>query len=58
MTESWTSLTAKVRERARGRCEYCLMSSALQGGEFHIEHVVPSSKGGSDDCENLALACP
>jgi 5-methylcytosine-specific restriction endonuclease McrA len=25
---------------------------------FHIEHVIPRQHGGSDDADNLALACP
>lgn len=58
MSESWASLTVKVRDRANGRCEYCQMSSTLQGGEFHIEHIVPRSRGGTDSFENLGLACP
>jgi hypothetical protein len=58
MSESWAAVAATVRERAADRCEYCLMHSKLQGGEFHIEHVLPSAKGGSDELENLALACP
>lgn len=33
------------------------MHSALQGAEFHIDHVIPTSKGGSDELDNLALAC-
>jgi hypothetical protein len=34
------------------------MHEALQGATFHIEHVVPRSKGGESTLENLALACP
>lgn len=34
------------------------MHQSLQGATFHIEHVVPSSAGGSDDLTNLCLACP
>ena len=33
------------------------MHSVLQGAEFHIDHVIPTSKGGTDDFDNLALAC-
>lgn len=52
------SLRRLVRERAQGRCEYCLMSQALQGAAFHLEHIVPLSKGGQSTPENLALPCP
>jgi hypothetical protein len=34
------------------------MHQSLQGATFHIEHIVPSSAGGSDGADNLALACP
>lgn len=34
------------------------MSQALQGATFHIEHIVPISKGGENVEDNLALACP
>lgn len=38
----------------RGRCAYCLqMSDALQR-----EHIVPVSKGGTDDPGNVVSACP
>ena len=51
-------LALAVRERAGGRCQYCLMHQALQGATFHIEHIVPESRGGADDLANLTLACP
>lgn len=51
-------LAAVVRERARDRCEYCLMHQSLQGATSHVEHVIPRAKGGSSDIANLALACP
>jgi hypothetical protein len=34
------------------------MHQSLQGATFHIEHIVPGSRGGPDDPDNLALACP
>lgn len=47
-----------VRQRASVRCEYCRMHQSLQGGTFHIEHIVPTSRGGDSELTNLALACP
>jgi HNH endonuclease len=47
-----------VQERAGGRCEYCRMHQALQGATFHVEHVLPSSRGGTSDLDNLAWSCP
>lgn len=47
-----------VRARAAGRCEYCGLPQALVPMVvFHVEHVVPRQHGGSDDPQNLALAC-
>lgn len=34
------------------------MHQLLQGATFHIEHVIPRVLGGSDNTDNLALACP
>jgi hypothetical protein len=51
-------LSRAVRVRARGRCQYCQMHESLQGATFHIEHIIPKSKGGYSKLENLALACP
>jgi len=34
------------------------MHQSLQGATFHIEHTLPASRGGADDLDNLALACP
>lgn len=47
-----------VRSRAQDRCEYCRMHQALQGATFHLEHVIPISKGGDSDLQNLAWCCP
>jgi hypothetical protein len=48
-----------VRERANHRCEYCrLLQEVGAVFRFHIEHIRPRQHGGTDDEENLALACP
>jgi hypothetical protein len=47
-----------VRERARNRCEYCLLRQDQAGwAPFHIEHIVARQHRGPDNTENLALAC-
>lgn len=46
-----------VRERARERCEYCRLAQEGQEATFHVDHVVPRSKGGATSEGNLALAC-
>jgi len=51
-------IVREVERRAGQRCEYCRMHQALQGATFHVEHVVPRSRGGTSSLENLAWACP
>ena len=49
---------ARVRERAGDRCEYCLLpqdDSPLAA--LHVEHIIPKIHGGTDELDNLALAC-
>lgn len=49
---------ARVRERAGHRCEYCqLEQSDSPFAALHIEHIIPRIHGGTDDLDNLALAC-
>jgi 5-methylcytosine-specific restriction endonuclease McrA len=49
---------AQVRERAGNRCEFChLHQEDSPLALLHIEHIIPRSHGGSDDADNLALAC-
>lgn len=35
-------------------CEYCLQEIE---GSYHLEHIVPISKGGKNVLENLAISC-
>ncbi len=47
-----------VRERAGNRCEFCqLHQNDSPLAALHIEHIIPRIHGGTDDLENLALAC-
>ncbi len=46
-----------VAQRAAGCCEYCRCQAKYSPDPFSIEHIIPRSKGGTDDLENLALAC-
>lgn len=43
-----------VYERDGRACVYCGASN--QG--LHLDHVIPQSRGGKDDPENLVAACP
>lgn len=46
-----------VWSRARNRCEYCRMKQEFDELTFQIEHVISRKHHGSDDADNLALAC-
>lgn len=52
------ALRQLVRTRAAQRCEYChLEQKQAPFAHFHIDHIVSRQHGGSDDSENLTLAC-
>ncbi len=47
-----------VRERAEHCCEYCqLPQEDSPLAVLQIEHIIPRKHGGTDDVDNLALAC-
>ena len=47
-----------VRDRAGNRCEYCgLRQKHSPLAPLQIEHIIPKKHGGSDESDNLALAC-
>ena len=52
----WSMLRAAVLERDHFTCVYCgAKGSALS--PLHVDHVIPLSRGGSNDPANLATAC-
>ncbi len=46
-----------VARRAGHRCEYCHAPEAVFNFPFEVEHVLPVSRGGTDEEINLCLAC-
>lgn len=47
-----------VIRRAKDCCEYCRIAQAMAPfHSFHIEHIVAKQHGGTDDPNNLCLAC-
>jgi 5-methylcytosine-specific restriction endonuclease McrA len=47
-----------VKERARNRCEYCLLPQNLSPlASLQVEHIIPRKHQGHDELDNLALAC-
>ncbi|MBL9133418.1 MAG: HNH endonuclease [Verrucomicrobiaceae bacterium] len=51
-------LRLRVRERATGRCEYCLLHERHSDFSFHVDHVIAEKHGGPTEEHNLCLACP
>jgi 5-methylcytosine-specific restriction endonuclease McrA len=51
------SIKQAFRERAKYLCEYCHSQERLSANRFTFDHIIPRSLGGSDDINNLALAC-
>ena len=47
----------QVHERAGGCCEYCRLPSADATAAFHVDHFIPIKHGGTDEVDNLCLAC-
>jgi HNH endonuclease len=47
----------RVRRAAGDRCGYCRSRQEYVLGFLEIEHIVPIARGGTDDEENLWLAC-
>jgi hypothetical protein len=46
-----------VAARARECCEYCQSQLLFSADPFVVEHIRPKSRGGTNELDNLALAC-
>jgi hypothetical protein len=51
------AIRKQVVVRDRGYCQYCGLRQRGQAAIFHIDHIVPKSKGGRTEPANLALQC-
>ena len=51
------ALRKQVAENAKYCCEYCYSQETFSPDSFSIEHIIPASKNGTDQPENLAFAC-
>ena len=49
------SVRYKVLARAKGRCEACGISNDERA--FDVDHIIPRSKGGTDEPSNLQALC-
>ena len=56
-----TDVSAQLREliqrRAHNCCEYCLFPQRAALHRHEPDHIIPRQHGGSNESENLALAC-
>ena len=48
---------ARVSAQAQNRCGYCRSLEMYVLGILEIDHIIPKAIGGSDEEENLWLAC-
>ena len=46
-----------VRERARERCEYCLIPESAVFASHEVDHIVAEKHGGETETNNLAYSC-
>ncbi len=51
------ALTRLIWQRAKGRCEYCLMPQEADDATFQIDHIVARKQVGPTIASNLCLSC-
>jgi hypothetical protein len=51
--ENWGTVAESVRKRDGYRCSQC----GARNVELHVHHIVPLSKGGDNDLDNLTTLC-
>ena len=47
----------QLLEEADYRCGYCLSTEVLSGIPLTVDHILPIASGGSDEIDNLWMAC-
>lgn len=57
MSQISEEIRARVRASANNQCGYCQSLQKYVLGILEIEHIIPKAAGGSDEEENLWLAC-
>ncbi len=59
MSKTYISVAERrfVRERAQGRCEYCLIHEDDVDLSHQVDHIIAEKHGGETTRENLAYAC-
>ncbi len=46
-----------VAQRAKHKCEYCHAPEVIFNVAFEVDHIIPISKKGGDEENNLSLCC-
>jgi 5-methylcytosine-specific restriction endonuclease McrA len=57
MSQIPVDVRTRVQAQANDQCGYCRSLQKYILGVLEIEHIIPKAAGGSDDEENLWLAC-
>jgi len=52
-----TALYERLKSQVGPLCGYCRTSSRIIGHPLTVEHIIPVSRGGSSDEDNLWLSC-
>ena len=51
------ALRRLVEERAKYKCEYCLLPAKIAFFPHEIDHIIAEKHGGETNADNLALTC-
>jgi hypothetical protein len=57
MSRISNEVKARVRAQAGNQCGYCRSAQRYLLGVLEIDHIIPQAHGGTDNEENLWLAC-
>lgn len=47
----------RIAERAGNCCEYCRVQETGRLNRLHVDHIIAIKHGGTDEDDNLSLAC-
>ena len=53
--EITSTVIKDILDASNGKCNYCGKDCK---GNYHIDHIMPVSRGGGNNRENLCLSCP
>ena len=57
MSRPSAEMRRQVARRAKWRCEYCRAAESQTGQACVVDHVIPTSRGGTNEDDNLCLSC-